>query len=260
MPPGTMTTSADSQRFDNQVLAAVAAPVVLFVWTYFAYAIVNFRHRGGELVDGPPLRSHPRIITIWMVVTSAIVMFAFIFGTYELIAPAGAGTGEGASPIWNPSTKKPLEVQVIAQQWRFTYRWPQYGGVETFSLNLPVGKEVKFDVTSLDVIHDFWAYELGVKADANPGTNNVAYTKPLHTGSIQIRCDELCGIWHGAMAAVGHVVSTTSFTSWIHQQQTANAPITKLLPKFAYSYTPDDFGADGGYYDPSVDPFSTKYP
>ena len=33
-------------------------------------------------------------------------------------------------------------------------------------------------MTSLDVIHSFWAYQLGVKADANPGVNNVAYTKP----------------------------------------------------------------------------------
>ena len=30
-------------------------------------------------------------------------------------------------------------------------------------------------MTSLDVIHGFWAYKLGVKADANPQVDNVAY-------------------------------------------------------------------------------------
>ena len=44
---------------------------------------------------------------------------------------------------------------------------------------LPVGTEVEFHVTSLDVAHSFWAIELGVKADAVPGADNVAYVKPL---------------------------------------------------------------------------------
>ena len=54
-------------------------------------------------------------------------------------------------------------------------------------------------MTSLDVIHSFWAYQLGVKADANPGVNNVAYTKPEHAGLVQVRCAELCGLWHADM-------------------------------------------------------------
>ena len=76
---------------------------------------------------------------------------------------------------------KPLVVQVIGQQWKFTYRYPQFGGFETTQLVLPDNQWVQFHVTSLDVIHSFWAYQLGVKADANPGVNNVAYTKPTHS-------------------------------------------------------------------------------
>ena len=62
---------------------------------------------------------------------------------------------------------------------------------------------VQFNVTSLDVIHSFWAYQLGVKADANPGVNNIAYTTPKHAGSFVVRCAELCGLWHGAMFNYG---------------------------------------------------------
>ena len=75
-----------------------------------------------------------------------------------------------------------LPVQVIGQQWEFTYRYPTYGGVETAQLVLPAGQEVAFHVTSLDVIHSFWAYELGVKADANPGVDNIAFVKPSKLG------------------------------------------------------------------------------
>ena len=101
-----------------------------------------------------------------------------MFGTVELIAPAGAGAGEGPTPVWKPQANNYLQVQVIGQQWAFTYRYPQFGGMESTQLVLPVNRRSQFHVTSLDVIHSFWAYQLGVKADANPGVNNVAYTTP----------------------------------------------------------------------------------
>ena len=95
---------------------------------------------------------------------------------------------------------------MIGQQWLWTFRYPGYGGVETPYLVLPVGRSIDFHVTSLDVVHSFWAYELGVKADAIPGADNVAYVKPLKTGSFQIRCAELCGLWHGHMNTTGSVL------------------------------------------------------
>ena len=73
---------------------------------------------------------------------------------------------------------------------------------------------VQFNVTSLDVIHSFWAYTLGVKADANPGVNDVAYATPNTVGDFQVRCDELCGIWHGSMYDTGQVMSDSGFMAW----------------------------------------------
>ena len=107
-----------------------------------------------------------------------------------------------------------LQVQVIGQQWALTYRYPQFGGMESTELMLPVDTEVTFHVTSLDVIHSFWAYQLGVKADANPQVDNVAYATPKALGSVTVRCNELCGIWHGAMFNYGHVVTQSAFASW----------------------------------------------
>jgi cytochrome c oxidase subunit II len=128
---------------------------------------------------------------------------------------------------------------VIAQQWEFTYRYPTYGGVETAQLVLPVGRQIAFHVTSLDAIHSFWAYELGVKADANPGVDNVAFVKPKKTGTFQVRCAELCGLWHGYMFDTGRVVGGAQFATWIAQQRQAFTPVQKYLPKYASSYSPD---------------------
>ena len=182
-----MSTTAASQQFDIKVMAVLAAPVMAFVLVYGIYALIVWRRRRGDDADGPPIFGHARIQATWITVTAVIVLFLAGFGTYELAWPgfAGAGAGEGPAPIWKPSGGAPLQIQVIGQQWRWTYRYPQFGGFETTALMLPVGQNIQFNVTSLDVIHDFWAYQLGVKADANPGVNNVAYTKATATRPVR---------------------------------------------------------------------------
>jgi len=40
------------------VLALAAAPVMLFIYTYFIYALVYWRHRDGDDDDGPPIFGH----------------------------------------------------------------------------------------------------------------------------------------------------------------------------------------------------------
>jgi cytochrome c oxidase subunit II len=264
LPPGAMSSSASGQQFDLTVLATIATPVVLGVLIYFGYALTFWRAKEGDDTDGPAIHGNTRIQLSWIVVTSTIVLALAVFGTYELIAPAGAGGGEGPQPIWKPNTSNILQVQVIAQQWAFTYRYPQFGGMETTQLMLPVNEAVQFNVTSLDVIHDFWAYQLGVKADANPGVNNVAYTTPQHTGSFTVRCDELCGLWHGAMYDYGKVLSVSAFQAWAQQTETQLAKITAILPPYALTYDPTVVpvlgkvlvqlgltGAGGGYYNPN---------
>ena len=267
MPPGQMSNTATSQQFDIKVMSVLAAPVMAFVLIFMAYSVIVWRHREGDEEDGPPIFGHARIQTTWITVTAVIVLFLAGFGTYELAWPgfAGAGAGEGPAPIWKPDGT-PLQVQVIAQQWRFTYRYPQFGGFETTALMLPVGEPIQFNVTSLDVIHSFWAYQLGVKADANPGVDNVAYTTADQTGNVTVRCDELCGLWHGAMFNFGKVVSVAAFTSWAQSTEVQLAAVTKILPPYATTYDPTvvpqinkamakaGIGGANGYYYPPNDP------
>ena len=266
IPPGDMSSSAAQQQFDFTVLATIATPVVLGVLIYIGYALTFWRAKDGDETDGPPIHGNTRIQLTWIAVTSVIVLFLAAFGTVELAGSsfAGAGSGEGPQPIWKPNSSNILQVQVIGQQWAWTYRYPQFGGFETTQLELPVGQPVQFNVTSLDVIHSFWAYQLGVKADANPLVNNVAYTTPKQQGSFVVRCSELCGLWHGAMYNYGKVVTVAQFQAWALQTRAQLASLTKLLPPYALTYDPTEIatlgpvlvklgltGAGGGYYNPN---------
>ncbi|HZR50919.1 MAG TPA: cytochrome c oxidase subunit II [Streptosporangiaceae bacterium] len=281
LPPGDMSDSAKHQQFDIAVLAVTGAPVVIAVLLYFVYSIIVWRARPGDDGDGAPIYGNNKVAAAWIIVTAAIVMWAFAFGTAELIGPAGAGAGEGPNPIWKlagktsstwtPGSGDMLEVQVIGQQWAWTYRYPQFGGMESSELYLPLDTPVTFHVTSLDVIHSFWAYQLGVKADANPQVDNVAYTTPKQLGGFTVRCNELCGIWHGAMYNYGKVVSQNDFSNWaanVQSKEQGNG-LLAALPAYSLTYDPtvlsqltssnnlnkvDGITGAAGYYYPPNDP------
>ena len=240
LPPGKGSAQANGHVTDNTVLLAMATPVLLLVVIYLIYSIVCFRQPKGAALEGPAIRGDVKLQTVWIVVTSALVLGLAAYGTTRLLADHGAGSGSGPKPLTVPKGPK-LEVQVIAQQWAFTYRYPAYGGVETPHLVLPVNQTVELHVTSIDVIHSFWAYQLGVKADASPDVDNIAFVKPTKEQIIEVHCAELCGIWHGGMSDHGRVVSGPEFQAWIHEQERTFAPATKVLPKYKHTYVPEPF-------------------
>jgi cytochrome c oxidase subunit 2 len=259
VPPGTMTSTAQENQLDFNILLIVALPVILAVWVYMGYSLTMWRSgRKGiaEPEGGAKARASLGVQVGWIATTTVMVLGLFVFGTVELIVNTGAGGGEGPNPVWTPASATILPVQVIGQQWKFTYRYPTFGGFESQQLIVPNDTTIAFHVTSLDVIHSFWAYQLSIKADANPQQDNVAYTTTHQLGSVTVRCSELCGLWHGAMFNYGAVVTKAQFEAWATATEVKNSANTKLLPPFAYTYVPDANGADGGYYPDNIDPYS----
>jgi cytochrome c oxidase subunit 2 len=248
LPPGRDADDAAGQQIDNEVLTAVATPVVLLIVIFLAYVLVAFRQTGEAIEEGPRIHGHGGAQTAWIVASTAIVLGLFAFGTFRLLQAGAAGGGQGPSPL-SPlratGGESVLPVQVIGQQWQFTYRYPTYGGLETPHLVLPVGRPVELHVTSLDVVHSFWAHQLGVKADANPGVDNVAYVIPQRVGPFDVRCAELCGIWHGYMFDKGRVVDSQEFAAWVEEQQRIFAPVKRHLPPYSDTYLPAPQGRAG---------------
>jgi cytochrome c oxidase subunit 2 len=241
LPPGRFSSEARDQTSANTVMTALLMPIVLLVLVFFVYAVVVFRQRGAAIEDGPPLRGHTPTQTTWLLVTTAIVTALAVWGSYTLVQTArGAGGGQGPSPTDLPKGhQKGLPIQVIAQQWEWTFRYPSYGGFETRQLALPLNQLVEFHVTSLDITHSFWAYRLGVKADAVPGVDNIAFVTARKTGSFTIRCAELCGLWHGHMYRTAYVLSRPDFRAWVKKQRAADAANLKDLGPYSRTYFPE---------------------
>lgn len=210
-------------------------PIFVFVVIFGAYSAYTFRRRAGIEVDDDDepeveqanARGNGRIVFLWSAVSLVSVFFLAGWGIFTLSDVAAAPEGQ------------PFTVQVIAQQWHFTYRYPQYGGVESLNLVVPVSRAVTFNVTSLDVVHDFWIYDMDVKQDAVPGQVTHAYMRANTTGKHWIVCDELCGIWHGYMRGPMWVLSSADFTKWIQQQKAYDAAVHNQMPTVNGIYYPD---------------------
>lgn len=244
LPPGNGTVQSSGQVTDNIVLLALSVPVANAVLITLGYEIWAFRERdlSGPVLDGPAITGNSSIQMWWLIITTSLVLFLAGFGSVRLLED-GSGGGQGPSPLVNPAgSKKALQVQVVAQQWEFTYRYPGYGDVETPHLVIPANTLVEFHVTSLDVVHSFWAYQLGVKADANPGVDNIAYVTTKAPMTFEVHCAELCGVWHGYMFDSGKVVSKAAFTSWIGQQQKTYAAGSKAAGAYSKTYFPSPVG------------------
>ena len=112
--------------------------------------------------------------------------------------------------------KQALRVEVIGSQWVWSFKYPEFG-VESDQLMLPIDRPVDFEVVSMDVNHSFWPVQLGVKADANAVAPVQVNTTPTKVGHIDVKCAELCGLYHAYMETDGNVMTESDFNTWVNE-------------------------------------------
>jgi cytochrome c oxidase subunit 2 len=118
-------------------------------------------------------------------------------------------------------------VQVSASQWWWGLRYDTEQPARTFTsaneIHIPVGRPVRFEVTSGDVIHSFWIPKLGGKIDVIPGQTNVAWLQADRAGVYRGQCAVFCGAEHARMALRVIAQQPADFRAW-QQAQLADAP------------------------------------
>lgn len=213
------------------ITGAVFAAVVLFM----AYCVYRFRHIEGRKAVYEP---ESRKLESWLTVVTAV-------GVAALLAPGLF--------VWSRFITVPAdatEIEVVAQQWQWSFRLPGADGklgtsnarligsdnplgidpqdpngqddvvVEAADLHLPIDKPVKVLLRSIDVLHDFYVPEFRAKMDMVPGTVTYFWFTPTRTGSFEVLCAELCGIGHAFMRGVVDVDTEQDYQAWLQEQST----------------------------------------
>ena len=204
--------------------------VFVAVNLFMAYAVLRYRHRKGARAQYEP---ENKKLEWWLVGLTTV-------GIVTMLAP---GLVTWANIIRVPENA--AVVEVIGQQWHWSYRFPGKDGVmgtvnsrlvsdaNPFGMNpddpngkddvliasqevhLPIGKPVKVLLRSKDVLHNFTVPQFRVKMDLVPGMVPYIWFTPTRTGKFDILCSELCGTAHFAMRGKVVVEEEAAFQAWL---------------------------------------------
>ena len=213
------------------ITGIVFAAIILFM----AYCVIKFRHKEGRVADYQPENNK---LEIWLTILTTI-------GVTALLVPGLV--------VWAQFVTVPddaTEIEVVAQQWYWSYRLPGEDGklgtvdnrlitgdnplginpddpfgqddvvIESDDLHLPIGLPINVLLRSVDVLHDFYVPEFRAKMDMVPGMITSFWFTPTRTGEFEVLCAELCGVGHAFMRGALWVDSAEDYVAWLQDQST----------------------------------------
>ena len=188
----------------------LAAMIFLVVAGMVGYSIVRYRARPGD-ADPRPTFGHRRIEITWTVVPLVIVVVIFAFTLRTM-----AGVDAPREP------DRPPDLTITGHQWWWEARYPN-GAMTAREIHIPAGRRVLARIESADVIHDFWAPELGRKMDAVPGRAGYIWLRADTPGTYAGTCSEFCGVQHAGMRFGVIAEPQADFDAWVAQQAETRA-------------------------------------
>jgi cytochrome c oxidase subunit 2 len=180
---------AGSITFLTWVLFASAAGVLLLVG--FALYVAFFgKQRMRERLGGEKI--------IWGagIILPVIVLTVLLFWGLRLTSSLSSGRAPAS----------PIRIQVTAEMWWWRVAYLDPAGKLLFwdanEIHIPVGRSVKLELRSGDVIHSLWVPRLSGKTDLIPGRTNTMYIQADEPGAYGGHCAEYCGGPHALMGIV----------------------------------------------------------
>jgi cytochrome c oxidase subunit II len=186
-------------------VTAICIGIFALVAAVTLYAVVKFRVREDDDEDGPPIHGHTGLEIAWTAVPAVLVTAIAIVSAVVLARNSDAGPN-------------PLRVDVLGQQFAWSFTYPQQNDVTSGHLRLPVGRTVELHFTARDVIHSFWVPQFGQKQDTVPGLETTLVITPKKLGTFPVICTELCGLGHAAMRTQAIVMTQAAFDRWARER------------------------------------------
>ncbi|HZD88223.1 MAG TPA: cytochrome c oxidase subunit II [Gaiellaceae bacterium] len=200
--------SREAGRIDFVFWFVIAICIAIFAVVVAAllYSVVRFRAQPDDHEDGPPIHGHTGLEITWTLIPTVLVTaIAIVSG---IVLSRNDAQGSDA-----------LRVNVTAQQFTFTFSYPDAKNVTTSELRLPKDRSVELYIRSKDVIHSFWVPEFGQKIDAVPGLVTHLHITPDRLGTYPVECTELCGLGHALMRSQAIVMQPKAFDAWLRKQE-----------------------------------------
>jgi cytochrome c oxidase subunit 2 len=223
-PAGAAAANIDSLWWRTfWLLTAIYVIVVILA---LLPAIRDWRHRRvPETHLSPSAGEERKLITIvsTAVGITTVILFILLFSDFR--------TG-----IKNRSLEReadPLTISIIGHQWWWDIEYqdphPNKWISDANEIHIPVGRPVRLELSSADVIHSFWAPNLSGKKDLVPGHPTTLTIRAERLGTFWGQCAEYCGYQHAHMRFAVIVQTPEDYAAWAEAaRQPAPAPVTAM--------------------------------
>jgi len=222
-PPAASVTAGEIDEIFAvwcAVLIVLVAPVFVFM-TYCA-----IRYRAGRDVD----RSHreARNLPVEMTWTLIPLVISLVFFFWA------------GSVYLNEQNPPPDAMQITAMGRRWMWKFQQPTGQwEINNLHVPVGRNVRLNIESQDVVHSLYIPAMRDQEEAIPGRTTQMWFKADRVGAYRLFCSELCGADHSLMAGTLYVMSQADYQHWLKTFATSPTLISRGKQLF------DSYGCAG---------------
>jgi cytochrome c oxidase subunit 2 len=186
----------------------LAVYVVVILLTFGALMRRAQRRRPAVLLR-PPAEGERRLtrnVTIGVALTT-LTLFVLLAGDFL--------TGRAITSL---EERDPLAIRVTGHQWWWEVQYQDKVASNMFTtaneIHIPVGRTVRFDLDSADVIHSFWIPNLHGKRDMIPTHPTSTFVRADRPGTFIGQCAEFCGLQHSFMRLVVVAEAEEAFLEW----------------------------------------------
>jgi cytochrome c oxidase subunit 2 len=202
-----------SDAVNGPILFIAGTSLVILIAVTVAMIYFTFRYHRRHSPVGQDIHGHQLLEVVW---TAIPTILAFLFFWYGW---------EGYKVIKSPPADA-MRVKVTGRMWSWLVEYEN--GVQSDALTVPVGKPVRVDLASQDVIHSFYIPAFKVKQDAVPGVPDLfLWFTANQVGDYDVFCAEYCGMSHSKMLTKVHVLPPGEFDAWLRTEGARVAEIRK---------------------------------
>ncbi|VCU69710.1 Cytochrome bo(3) ubiquinol oxidase subunit 2 precursor [Pigmentiphaga humi] len=129
-----------------------------------------------------------------------------------------------------PADTRPLEVQVVALDWKWLFLYPEQGIATVNDMAAPVDRPIEFKITSSAVMNSFFIPALAGQIYAMPGMQTRLHAVINHPGVYEGFSANYSGAGFSQMRFKFHGLSQAGFDEWVQAGKAAG----KTLDRAAY--------------------------
>jgi cytochrome o ubiquinol oxidase subunit 2 len=170
-----------------------------FAWKY---------REGNKKATYKPDWDHSRVAeTIWWVVPLILI------GILGIVAWNSSHDLDPYKAL--VSNTQPIQVQVVALDWKWLFIYPQLGIASVNFLEFPVDTPVNFTITADAPMNSFWIPALGGQVYAMPGMSTQLHLMASKTGDFKGSSANISGKGFAGMKFVARSSTSTDFAKWV---------------------------------------------